>query len=178
MIDVDNIIINSDIFYHKECDLGLGIFAKRDIFKDEIIHRFSGRIINHLESKSIPDKEECKALQIGFDKYLDLDIPGVLINHSCNPNCGIKNDYDLIALRRITKDEQIMYDYSTTMDDGYSMECRCNSKNCRKIVEDFKLIGIDKQIYYLEKDIVMSYIKVQYAELLRQPIAISHFSRH
>lgn len=158
MTDINKIKFNSEIFYTKECDLGFGIFAKKDIRKNEILYEFTGHIINYLESKSIPNKEECRALQIGEDKYIDLDVPGVLINHSCNPNCGIINDYFLVALNDIYKDEQIMYDYSTSMDDGYSMECRCGSQNCRKIIKDFKTLDSETQKGYLKLNLVMSYL--------------------
>lgn len=161
ILTLNNIILHSEVFYYDVCDLGIGIFAKKFIHQGEQLYRFSGQIINYQESISIPNKEECKALQIDYDKYLDLDIPGVLINHSCDPNCGIHDDFNLIALRDIQQDEQIMYDYSTTMDDGYFMECRCNSENCRKLVRDFKFLPVERQEYYLKNNIVMSYLRIK-----------------
>lgn len=159
----EGVSVHSGVFYSKECDLGLGLFAARNIPKGEIIYKFSGKTITYADTIRRSDKEECKALQFGEDQYLDLELPGVLINHSCDPNCGIVDDFYLIARRDISKDEQLMYDYSTTMDDGYTMECRCGSRNCRGVVEDFKRIGLENQLRYMEEGIVMSYLMAKFS---------------
>ncbi|MEK6807756.1 MAG: SET domain-containing protein-lysine N-methyltransferase [Nanoarchaeota archaeon] len=73
--------------------------------------------------------------------YIYLENPGRLVNHSCNPNAGIKDDKLLIAIKNIRKNEQILSDYSTTMDEDYfTMQCECDEPNCRKIVKDFKYL--------------------------------------
>ena len=54
-------------------------------------------------------------LQIASGLYLDIGEPGVLVNHSCAPNAGIRDDVRLVALSDIVVGEEIFYDYSTTM---------------------------------------------------------------
>jgi hypothetical protein len=85
--------------------------------------------------------------------------PGIYVNHSCQPNAGIRNDRDLIALRNISKGEEIRFDYSTTMqENSFRMECRCGKSNCRKIVNDFSTIPAELQKQYLSQKIVMQFI--------------------
>ena len=60
------------------------------------------------------------------------DCPWRYINHSCEPNCGLKGR-TVVALRRIRKGEEITIDYSTTEEDPYwRMSCSCGSLRCRK----------------------------------------------
>ena len=94
--------------YINDCSFGLGVFAVRDIKKDEKIFNFTGPIISKDVAKQRPSGNP---LQISQDQYIDLEKPYVLVNHSCEPNAGIINDTTLIAIRDIQKDEEIFYDY-------------------------------------------------------------------
>src|SRR5207247_401334 len=90
---------------------------------------------------------------------------GVLVNHSCEPNSGIINDYYLIALEDIPANVEIRYDYSTTMDeDSFTMECRCMKSECRRYVSDFKTLSEETKRKYLSLGIVMSFIANQYQD--------------
>ena len=80
------------------------------------------------------------ALQIGVDRYLDLDEPGRFVNHSCEPNAGVMDDTRLVALRAIAAGEEIRFDYSTTVSDGWTMTCRCGSPECRGLVVAYQLL--------------------------------------
>jgi len=87
----------------------------------------------------------------------------MLINHSCNPNSGIKCDKILVSVKNIEKDEQIFYDYSTTMDeDSFTMQCDCREPDCRKIVKDFKYLPAKTREKYLKLGIVQNFIAKQY----------------
>ncbi len=144
--------------YIGDTDVGKGVFAKRLIKKGEKILKFTGRIVNAGQI----NKEKSRRgdpLQISDNKYIDLEEPGILANHSCNPNVGIKNDKILIALKNIKKGEEIRYDYSLTMDKSeWVMKCKCYQKNCRKIVKDFKYLPKQLQKKYLKLGIVQKFI--------------------
>lgn len=149
--------------YISETDVGKGVFAKRPIKKGEMILRFRGELINSKQIKIREKSRQRNSLQIGNDKYIDLEKPGVLANHSCNPNAGIKEDKILVAIRNIKKDEEIRYDYSATMDeDDWTMKCRCHQKNCRKIVKDFKCLPKSTQKKYLRLNIAQRFIAEKY----------------
>jgi len=149
-------------FYIKNCEFGKGIFASFDIKEGEEILRFKGNLINFQESLTKGERSG-DPLQINKDVYIDTEKPGVYVNHSCEPNAGLKNDIILVAIKTIIKDEQIFYDYSTTMDEDYwTMKCDCTSKNCRGIIIDFKYLSEDLKEHYLHLGIVQSFIPKQY----------------
>ena len=51
-----------------------------------------------------------------YDNYeVDYNKNGIFsVNHSCEPNCGIRNACGLVALRDIKDGEEITYDYCMT----------------------------------------------------------------
>jgi hypothetical protein len=157
-IDFGQIRVSNGTFHVEECDLGLGVFADRDIEPGEIIYVFGGSIIDFPETKRRGNRE-CMPIQIGANKYIDTLAPGIYVNHSCQPNAGIHNDRDLIALYKILKGEEIRFDYSTTMQEAsFTMECRCGKHNCRGIVDDFLTLPNEVQTEYLRHKIVMQFI--------------------
>lgn len=146
--------------YIKNCRFGLGVFAKRDIRAGEVILLFQGDIISKAAAWDHPTGNP---LQISDDEYINIHAPAVLANHSCQPNAGIKHNSKLVALQNINQDEEIFYDYSTTMDeDHWTMPCDCRQLNCRHIIKDFKYIPKEIQNKYIALDIVQSFIKQKY----------------
>ncbi len=57
------------------------------------------------------------------------------MNHSCNPNVGIKGQIILLARRDIQPDEEVCFDYETTQMSSEPFECECGAENCRKIID-------------------------------------------
>lgn len=139
---------------------GRGLFATELIRKDEQILEFTGPIITLEESWKKPREKSSCPLQIEPSEYIDLQEPGVLVNHSCTPNAGVRDDRYLVAIQDIQSGEEILYDYSTSMDeDGWTLACKCENQNCRIIVQDFKYLPPAAQKYYLELNIVQSFIR-------------------
>lgn len=147
----------------KDGRLGKGVYAKQDIQPGEVIFRFVGP---RMTVKEFLDKYEwsnCNPLQISESIYLDLITPYVYINHSCNPNAGVRNEGILFALKSIKKGTEITFDYSTTVDDpAWNMNCECLEKNCRGIIADFQTIPFQQMQYYLDNNAITSYIKGVY----------------
>ena len=144
--------------YVADGSLGKGLFAARKFSKGERIGVFEGPVIDFAAAVKKGDKQ-CYPLQIAHDKYIDLNEPGCFSNHSCNPNAGIKNDINLVAIADIPANTEIRYDYSTTMDeDFFTMPCRCGSAVCRGVVTDFKFLNIALQNKYIERGLIMSFI--------------------
>lgn len=159
-------IVNSQHFNHTIyvgiCELGYCVRAKRIIKKGEVIYTFKGEVISFEETKT-RGETECMSLQFEQDKYIDTEAPGRFVNHSCEPNTGIRNNFDLVALEDIAIHDEVRFDYSTTMDENhYQMECKCGKPTCRKIVTDFKLLPLETRKKYLALDIVLDFIKRQY----------------
>ncbi len=105
------------------------IFANRDFEKDEVVFVVCGPIVNKPSIYTIP-----------IDKGLFIDPlcgAGKELCHSCEPNCGIKNRTQVVAMREINEGEEINIDYAMIVP-HYSSEmteenrvCRCGCSNCR-----------------------------------------------
>jgi hypothetical protein len=144
--------------------LGKAVFAARTFKKGDVMTQFTGPI---LAKKEIPKRYKGEA-----DRYLQIDQENYmgpsggiddLINHSCDPNAGLRfqdGDILLIALRFIDVGEEITWDYSTTMfENGWQMKCDCRTKVCRKIIGDFMLLEPKLQLKYRKLNIIPQYIK-------------------
>src|SRR5271166_5889100 len=86
---------------------GRGVFAERGFSRGETV--VVGRPIRLSPTRTI------YSLQMAFDRHVDFDEPGRVINHSCDPNTGVRNNahggYDFIALDDIALGEEITFDY-------------------------------------------------------------------
>ena len=95
--------------------------------------------------------------------------PFIKINHSCEPNGMVKGD-ELFAIRDIAHNEEITFDYSTTMLEDkekiesifgkgiWELPCNCGSATCRKRITPFYDIPLTLQKRYLELDILPEFI--------------------
>lgn len=137
---------------------GKGVFAKKDISKGSSIIKIRGRKITFSDSLEFGNRESY-CLQVGIDKYIIPDAPFIYCNHSCDPNAGIKNNLDLVAIKPISSGEEVRWDYSTSMlERHWTMHCRCGSPICRQLINDFDLLPRHIQQLYLNLDIVLPFI--------------------
>ena len=73
----------------------------------------------------------------------------IFMNHSCKPNAIVTNGLQVVALKPIYADEEILMDYSTTEIDPYwSMPCTCNSPSCRQRILPFHLLPLELRRIY------------------------------
>jgi len=135
---------------------GKGIFAKRDFKNGEHILDITGRAIETKNPLGSPEdiREHWAPIGKKRDKFrfIKPKSPWMYMNHSCNSNAGIINDRKLIANKDIKKGEEITIDYSTldieSLTQGKKqlmMECKCGSKNCRKVISTFDKLNKKKQ---------------------------------
>ncbi len=138
---------------------GKGLFSKRPFFIGDIISRFTGQKISFLDTLLLGEFE-CYPIQIDNDMYLHPDEPYCYINHSCDPNCGINENLELIAIKDIHTNEELFFDYSTSMlERHWQMDCLCNSAYCRKTIKDFDFLPDEIRKKYIELNIVQPFIK-------------------
>ena len=139
---------------------GRGAFATELIRNGERILEFTGPVISVEQVLEKPADKACCTLQIGPKTYMDIQEPGVLFNHSCSPNAGIRDDKFLVAIEDILPGEEIVYDYSTTIEENdWTLQCKCGSPSCRHIVGDFSKLPAELQKRYLDLDIVQAFIR-------------------
>jgi len=142
---------------------GKGVFANEDIKKGEKIHVLSGERMDSVEmAKRVNSKKEHinDPFQIGKKTYIDLDEFSRTINHSCDPNAGIRKNSELFALHDIKKGEEVTYDYSATIaPTRWNMKCKCGLKNCRKILGDVTSIPKEQIKKYKKLGALQKYMK-------------------
>lgn len=149
---------NSSFIEIRSSRFGKGLFALKNIVADTILCKVQGPVLSFRETIALgPD--ESHSLQIGKDKYILCNVPFLYSNHSCKPNCGLNKDLELFAMQTIKKDEELFWDYSTSMlERHWTMQCLCGTQQCRKIVTDFDLLPEDLQLHYLKQNIVLPFI--------------------
>jgi hypothetical protein len=102
-------------------------------------------------------------LQVGINAWMwssgGLDD---LVNHSCNPNLGLwqtGGETYLLSLRDIGKDEELSFDYSTSMvDEPWSMECMCGDALCRGTIANFLDMPDAVQQRYAERGVLPEHV--------------------
>jgi SET domain-containing protein len=144
---------------------GRGVFAAKAFTKGAEVLQFLGEVrdVGHFSDLT-------HALQIGPREFLSAS-GGIddYVNHSCQPNCGIRDDEGriiLIALRPIRRDEEISFDYSTTQSGGYwTMDCQCGAASCRNRIGDFKDLPRAVRDYYVRENAVLPFLLLKDAAL-------------
>lgn len=130
--------MNAPVYSKETPDRGWGLFAARRFNAGEVVTRFDGPRV-HIESmKGIPSEVWDHLLNVGPVDYLIPREPEARTNHSCDPNTGLVDDIVLVAMRAIEKDEEITFDYSTTVVDDWHMECQCGAPCCRGYIGKYR----------------------------------------
>jgi len=113
---------------------GRGVFAKEKVRKGTEVAAFDGRVYGW-SSTLWNDDLYNHVIQFAERKWRDSAGIARIINHSCDPNCGIKDFFRIVAMRDIKAGEEITWDYEMTEDHpSWRMDCRCGSRGCRKVI--------------------------------------------
>jgi hypothetical protein len=128
---------NPKVIVREGNKFGKAVFAMKNILKDEMIAEFDGEIYDwDYEGWN----QELYDHVIQFEKRKWRDSKGIArwINHSCEPNCGIKDMFKIVAMRDIQRGEEITWDYEMTENHPWwRMKCECGNKNCRKVIGSY-----------------------------------------
>ncbi len=135
---------------------GKGTFAIEDIKKGEMIYIRGGELMRMEEAFNYKPGECPDGIWPITDEYWlgarneeDFKEQKVYVNHSCNPNCGMRGEITCVAMRDIKAGEEITQDYGLLDNSDYKLECTCGAPNCRKIItgQDWKLKELQDQYY-------------------------------
>jgi SET domain-containing protein len=147
---------------------GSGSFVVSKISKGEMVASFGGNVIDQSELAKYSTDRVSRSLQLNSDTYLlsgDIPEAGDMINHSCEPNCGIAGTSSVQALRDIEIDEELTFDYAMSDSSQYDeFICACGKEKCRE-----KITGMDWQ----NKDIQAEYRKY-FSSYIEGLIKLSH----
>ncbi|OGY44634.1 MAG: hypothetical protein A2729_03575 [Candidatus Buchananbacteria bacterium RIFCSPHIGHO2_01_FULL_39_14] len=121
---------------------GAGLFAIEKISQNEPIFAIEGNLRHDAYTKEEALTEFVNDLNIAPGIWItphDTN-PWRYVNHSCNPNIGLKQintTFIAIALCNIKAEEELTIDYSITENNPYwqlQESCACQTQNCRKII--------------------------------------------
>ena len=144
------------------CDLA--IFSAKALTKGHVIVEdddgdYNDGWVTEAQVRAMSLSLSVQRFQIDENRYLlphgSIDD---LINHSCDPNSGIRltsRGYRLLALRDICAGEELTYDYSTYISNPRErLECRCGSVKCRRDIGPFRELPLQVRAFYLAHDVV------------------------
>ncbi len=153
------------------------VVAKRTLRTGEKIFRVSGPVIAY---KRPPNHRlGYRWLGVGLNSLVipEEDNPWSCIRYSCDPNVGLNNAHEVIALRTIKSGQEIVVDGSITeADPRWRMRCSCGAKNCRGTMRSIQFLPPEiykKYLPYIPSFLQKIY-KTQHANYYACPHAILH----
>lgn len=147
-------------------EFGKGVFAKAEIKEGDIIAVFTGEKYQADFELDLPEIMRDHCIQVGEREYIYAK--GSLaekINHSCEPNCGLKDFTKIVAMREIKPGEQITWDYRMSEDSNWIMECKCGSPHCSRSVGNFKNMPDDLKKKYFREGYLSQWIIDKYTKI-------------
>ena len=117
---------------------GSGAFAIEPIAAGETVAGFGGWLMTRADLATLPEERQHRSIQVDADLFM-VSSPeperGDLVNHSCEPNCGLSGAILVVALRDIAVGEELTFDYAMGDASDYDeFTCRCGTPSCRGIV--------------------------------------------
>ena len=117
---------------------GWGSYAVEPIEAGETVAAFGGHIVPLAVLQTFSDDRQGRSIQVDADLYLvsgDTPDPGDMLNHCCEPNCGLLGQMLLVAMRDIAPGEELSFDYAMCDASDYDeFHCLCGEPTCREIV--------------------------------------------
>ncbi len=138
--------MNNGFELRKTTGKGEGIFATKFFKTGQIV------MVGEIEKKL--DKNHSHASQVGENEYVFHAGFITKVNHSCNPDCGIRLNgtgaHDFVAMRDININEEITFDYAMRNYgvDYFPKHCQCGSENCRGKISGWKDLSDEKKMEY------------------------------
>jgi hypothetical protein len=127
----------------REGRLGRSVYARRRIEPGAIVLRGWGPRVSGRTRHSF---------QIDFDTHIVIRNEIELINHSCEPNCGVLvrpglEVMEIHALRLIAQGEELTTDYATFEYEIEHMDgpCLCGTPACRGLVTGYRDLPPDRR---------------------------------
>jgi len=94
---------------------GWGSFAVEPVNAGETVAAFGGCVVTAAALAEFSADRQSRSIQVDADLYLvsgETPEPGDMLNHSCEPNCGLLGQMVLVAMRDIPPGEELCFDYA------------------------------------------------------------------
>ena len=132
-----------------------GVFATRDFATgDTVMLGVPGRPA---------EANQSHANQVSLTAWVLEDGLGPKVNHSCDPNCGVRENpavdgFDFVARRPIAAGEEITFDYAMRNHaiEHFPARCLCGADACRGQVTGWKGLPAERKAAY--GDLVAPYL--------------------
>jgi hypothetical protein len=115
---------------------GFAVYAREALAREELLCVWTGRIVSQAQLPGLTEAEKSHTIQVDEEMFLapfSLDEePADFVNHSCQPNAGIRGQVSLVAMRAIAPGEEITFDYAMADSTPYDeFTCSCGAPMCR-----------------------------------------------
>jgi hypothetical protein len=143
---------------------GKGLFSTRRFRAGDEILVIAGRIVDPDLLWERGGRFAANCIRFGPESYIDPgDSLGRYINHSCEPNAGLRKVNQrlvLFAAKDIRSGAEIQFDYSTTIgdDDIWTMRCNCGERSCRRVIRRLGALQPERVERYRRDGLVPTYI--------------------
>lgn len=120
---------------------GNGLFVGLDVAAGTVLIRFGGAFF-HRDARHTAATHP--STSVGIAENIILAEPSVgapdlsdFLNHSCDPNCGLRDALTMVAATDIAVGTELTIDYAYwEPDEEWVLRagCRCGARSCRKVV--------------------------------------------
>lgn len=144
-----------------------GLIATVDLKPGDHIFYADGTYVNLNITSKKDSAKYSNALGIKRNTWINPPDTNPLrfLNHSCNPNAGIKGERTIVARKKIKAGEHITIDYSITeCDELWQLEvrCRCGEQTCRthiRSIQSLPRATFTKYLPYIGRHMQTEYKK-------------------
>lgn len=123
-----------------ETALGRGLKASHNLPRGTVVTRFEGPIMHWEE---VPEAEIRHALLLEDGRWMIDRGLARLLNHSCEPNCRIDAENNVVTQRPVRQGEELTFAYNIvydgedpgSWDPRWSFACACGTSKCHGRVD-------------------------------------------
>lgn len=127
-------------------DCGRSLIAAGDVEADVIVGKFTGTLLRAAEP---PESEIRHALWLNDDEWLIPTSPARFANHSCDPNCKVNDDLEMVTIRPVAAGEELTFAYNRVYpgespppwDPRWSFRCACGAPDCQGSIDGWVYVS-------------------------------------
>lgn len=133
---------------------GRRLFAGVAITAGEIVAVKGGAIMDSATWSLVREAVSPAEIQIEDDLYIaprsadEVEANILCLNHSCNPNVGVRGQITFVAMRDIPAGAELTIDYAMIdADPAERMACACGAPECRTLItgDDWRLQELQRR---------------------------------
>jgi hypothetical protein len=133
---------------------GRGLYARDAIAAGEIIAVKGGSILDRSALTVVRSEIAAAEIQVEEDLFIaprtavEREASMLHLNHSCDPNVGVRGQITFVAMRDVSPGSELTIDYAMIDGDpSERMVCLCGTRECRKVItgEDWGLPDLQRR---------------------------------